>query len=143
MNNKGIVKEETLKIIIAVVSILILVYLAASLYKMYYGTKEKDQALAVLTQVVDKVNSLETDDDITITGPRQWVMYVLFEKNICVAKCLNFNDDLQCLAEEPDTQRCAPVKSELNVQVSGEELLIYIVDLKLEKQNGMVTISKK
>ena len=76
MKNKHgfLLAEETLKIIISVISIGFLVYFLTSLYFANQGDKELEQAEASLEFLIKEINSLEEDDvrEVTIFNPEGW-----------------------------------------------------------------------
>jgi hypothetical protein len=88
---KGIVLPETLKIIIAVMCILLLLYLAFKLYDIFRRSNELEQAKATLEAIVGKANSLKEGEstEYLITGPRGWVLLSYNEGiGTCNEKCL-------------------------------------------------------
>lgn len=141
MNKKGqILEEETLKIILAVISIVILVGLLIALYSGVQKSKQLEQASAILKQVGDRVNSLNSGerDVMTITGPQGWYLFVDESKRLCVV-CAP--ESSKC---SPDVdKRCVSVNAGTTVNVNGGRIEIYIVDLIFVKQNEIVSISKK
>jgi hypothetical protein len=142
MNKKAqILEEETLKIILAVVSIVILVGLLIALYGGVQKSKQAEQASAILKQVGDKVNSLNSGDRdvMTITGPQGWYLFVdttgLSAYELCVCNAMKADCKLA-------DKRCISI-SKGKVEISGDNIEIYIVDLIFVKQNEIVSISKK
>ncbi len=78
MNNKAILMSETLKIILAVISIGLLVYLAFSLYGIFIKDTRLEQAEATLNQISDYIKSAQEDEETKymILNPKEW--YVVF-----------------------------------------------------------------
>ena len=71
MNRKGfLLGEETLKIIIAIICILVLVYFLISLYMANKGNKELEQAKASLEHLVSEINSGR--EQVEIYNPDGW-----------------------------------------------------------------------
>jgi len=88
-SKKAILLPETLKIIIAVICIVLLIYLAVSLYGIFIGKSEIERARATLDAIVGKLNSIEKDGDMQqylVTAPVNWRIISFFEdKNkICI-----------------------------------------------------------
>jgi hypothetical protein len=77
-SRKAILIPETLKIIIAVICIVLLIYLAVSLYGIFTSKLQLEQARATLNAVIGKINSLEKSGDTLtylITGPSAWNIF--------------------------------------------------------------------
>jgi hypothetical protein len=73
MNNKGfLLAEETLKIIIAVISITFLIYFLTSLYLSNQNSKNLEFAEASLNYLVDEINS--NVKEVEIYNPEGWVV---------------------------------------------------------------------
>jgi hypothetical protein len=143
INKKAqILEENTLKIILVCISIVILVGLLIALYGGIQKSKQSEQASAILKQVGDKVNSLNSgkSDIMTITGPKGWYLFVDEEKRLCVV-CTSDIIGGKCT---PDLdKRCVSVNAGTTVNINGGRIEIYIVDLIFVKQNEIVSISKK
>jgi len=103
---KAILLPETLKIIIAVICIVLLIYLAVSLYGIFIRKSEIEQARATLDAIVGKLESLEKDGDslsYLITGPRAWNIYYFNNTDLlssvgcgekgCLCSCPEFTKD--------------------------------------------------
>lgn len=71
---KAILLPEGLKIIIAVLCIILLVYLAASLYNIFIKKTALEQAKETLEQIVAEINGLEEgeEDSYLLTVPKDW-----------------------------------------------------------------------
>jgi len=85
---KAILLPEALKIIIGVLCIVLLLYLAFSLYGIFSQRTKLEEAKATLDAIEGKINALETMKDgetldYLITGPKGWRM-VPFEKELCI-----------------------------------------------------------
>lgn len=85
-NKKAIVLPETLKIIIGVLCILILIYLAWSLYSMFIVKSKLTQAKETLKEIADKINGLgdREIDDYLVVAPKGWALMARGKKTcIC------------------------------------------------------------
>jgi len=97
--------EETLKIILAVISIGFLIYFLGALY--YNGVKDKelDLAKASLEHLVEEINAGATE--VEIYNPKGWVILS--------------KDDLVCICETPFTceieENCMAPNKEVNIPV--------------------------
>ena len=81
-NKKGILMAETLKIIMAVISIVFLVYLSVSLYGVFAQKTKIEQAKATLDQIFAEIRGLEDGEkgDYLVTSPKEWY-FVVYEEN--------------------------------------------------------------
>lgn len=142
-DKKGITKEEILRIIIAAVSILILVYLAFKLYKIISGSKEKEQAEAILKQVGERINTLKASDIMLLTGPKGWFLYMKDETKLCVFCEKTSGCPKELLKDK--TISCISINPGLSVQIkeTNKNIPIYITTLKLEKENEKIFLSIK
>jgi len=75
--------EETLKIIIAVICIIFLVYLLASLYYNSSARKEIVLAKASVKHILDEINSGQTE--IQVYNPEDWKI-LNFKGQLCICK---------------------------------------------------------
>ena len=73
---------ETLKIIMAVISIVFLVYLSVSLYGIVAQKTKIEQARATIDQIFAEVEGLEEGEkgDYLVTSPKEWY-FVVYEEN--------------------------------------------------------------
>lgn len=73
-NKKGLIKKETLKLILAVIVIGFLFILAFKLYGIFVMKSELEQARETLKQIVGKIESLEENQEISylVTAPKGW-----------------------------------------------------------------------
>lgn len=98
---KAILFSEALKIIVAVLCIIALIYLAFQLYTLFSFKTENEQAKANLKKIVDAVDELGVgkEKELTLIGLKIWSI-VFFEKNKdmpsscskeknCLCICLN------------------------------------------------------
>lgn len=76
--------EETLKIVIAILCILVLVYLAFSLYSLFIVKSKLAQARSVFKEVVAGVKGVgDTEENLLVTSPKDWVI-VSRERELCM-----------------------------------------------------------
>ena len=144
-DRKGILKEETVKIIIAVISILILIYLAYSLYKITAGSKQKQQAEAILKQVEDKINLLKDKGSMVLAGPKGWFLETRDNQRLCVV-CNEKKYGVCPRGYNLNSPTCISIKEGTSVQIPAETE-IYITEINLEKTiegaNAKIIISLK
>ena len=77
MNRQGfLLAEETLKIVIALISISFLVYFLTSLYMSNQNSKDLELAKASLEHLISEINSLEAgkSKEVEIYNPNGWVI---------------------------------------------------------------------
>jgi hypothetical protein len=142
-NKRGdILGEESLRIIIAVFSIGFLIYLAASLYFIFVGNYEKEQAKAHLENILAKANSLEEGEvaSYIVTNPKDWV---LTSQGVLLCFCPDesYKDDQKCRAEGV----CVDFGSSVEItyaSVIGRQraLFIYETPLAVFLKKGKDTI---
>jgi hypothetical protein len=88
MNNKGfLLGEETLKIILAVISIGFLVYFLGALYYNSVKDKDLDLAKASLEHLIDEINAGVAE--IEIYNPEKWVVLSWSDPTIHPDKCID------------------------------------------------------
>ena len=93
-NKRGfLLAEETLKIVIALISIGFLVYFLVSLYLTNKESKELELAKASLQHLVDEINS--NRGTVEIYNPKSWVIMSWSEGNL-PKSCSNLDWD-KCL----------------------------------------------
>jgi len=133
---RGVIKEETVKILLSVVAIVILVYLAYSLYSIVQGSKQREQADAIVKQVADKVNNMKTQQEImTITGPRGWYL-LTGAKLLCVCEFEGNN----C---KSDTKICTNIRDDIALEIKDGKISVYTKDITINKTNGKTIISPR
>jgi len=102
MNKRGdVLGPETLKIILAVISIVALIYLAFSLYGLLANKSKIEQARATIHEVLQKANVLEVGERTTsiITSPKDWII-ISFELGNSIPECAGHN--CLCMCEQED-----------------------------------------
>ena len=142
MNRKGQISEglppETMKIILSLISIVILIAVGVSLYKMLTVQKEVDQASEILKQVYEKVNSAESSGTMLLTGPNNWYLLSTIPSQVCVEKCKGCTDspkEDEFDANHP-TQKCLPLTGKkvlINMSIS---IAITTINFSFQTENG-------
>lgn len=70
---KGIILPETLKIVIAVLCLIILIYLAYNMYGLFIKKTAIEQARESLNQLAEKINNLKSEEDsFLVTALKDW-----------------------------------------------------------------------
>jgi hypothetical protein len=92
--------EEALKIILAVLGIVFLLYLAFSFYGIFMSSTKLDQSRAVLDSMISKASilTLGSNTSILITSPEDWTLYVYNKSEISPKSCAN--SACICICEE-------------------------------------------
>lgn len=118
-NKKSILLPEGLKIIIAVLCILILIYLAWSLYTLFTTKSKLTQAKETLKEIVDKINGLEEGkiEPFLITTPKGWVIMASDDcgnkEGNCIVSCSeDYEGKLQECFEKGIYE---PIKFKINI----------------------------
>lgn len=116
-NKKAILLPEGLKIIIAVLCILILIYLAWSLYSMLTTKTKLAQAKETLKEIAVKINELEEGkiEPFLITTPKGWVIMVSdnCKEGNCIVSCSeDYKGNLQECFEKGIYE---PIKFKINI----------------------------
>lgn len=116
LTKRGILLPETLKILIAVLSIGILIYLASSLFGIFRQQTKLEQAKATLNEIVGNIDALKEGEvlgkNILILNPKDWWL-IQYDENSGPKSCLNKN----CLCICPELP-----KDVLSGKVNFEEL---------------------
>jgi hypothetical protein len=155
-NKRGfLLAEETLKIIVAVICILFLVYLLVALYNSNSAEKKIQEAKEVLSRTDSIISSLgdggsERQD---IPNPKGWHLYS-FVGQEKPNSCLNDNCLCICgatLIEKLKSQSskcdndgtCLVVQrlaiAEIDLKINGADNLLFI---EIKKQNGRVFVEE-
>ena len=97
-DNKAILLPEALKIILAVISIGMLLYLLVSLYSIFVGKTRLEQARETLNQIVAKINVMDEGDveEFLIQSPKE-SFFVYFDKETSGSRCSGGNCLCICL----------------------------------------------
>ena len=160
MNKKAfLLAEETLKIVIAVISISFLVYFLSSLYFANQNSKDLELAEATLENLIESVNS--GIEEIEIYNPEGWVLsswphdvkksilgvYDEEIKNDFPKSCSNLGwKNCICICDSAinfESSDCddAGVCMESNLKVDGDviELEDLPLNLLIDKENKKIT----
>ena len=110
MNRRGfLLGEETLKVVLAVICIIFLIYVLASLYYGGFGDEDLKLAKASVKHLADELNAGATE--IEIYNPEDWVILNLPQ-----------NEEWICICEKSDKcdpdENCARPKEK--IIISGE-----------------------
>jgi len=138
-NKRGfLLAEETLKIVIALISIGFLVYFLVSLYLTNKESKELELAKASLQHLVDEINS--NRGTVEIYNPKSWVIMSWSEGNL-PKSCSNLDwDKCLCICEGNQAKDCDDngvcLESEFIVK---ENIKIKPVPLILTINNSEIT----
>lgn len=105
-NKKAILMPETLKIILAVVAIVALIYLAVSMYGLLTKKSSIEQARGTLEQVVAKIgilNETMLETKVLVLSPKDWFI-VAFSADAsrpksCLGNCV-------CICEDTGVDDC-------------------------------------
>jgi hypothetical protein len=76
MERKAMVLPEILKLFIALIAILILLYLAYQLYGIFTAKSDLEKARETLNQITGKIESLKESDEVEylVTAPKGWYL---------------------------------------------------------------------
>jgi hypothetical protein len=98
-SKKAILLPETLKLVIAVVCILLLAYLAWSLYSIFMTKSDLAQAKETLKAIAAKINGLEEGEttDYLVVAPKDWYI-VAFSKGENMPRSCN-GENCICICE--------------------------------------------
>ena len=163
-NKRGfLLAEETLKIIIAVICVIFLVYLLAALYNSHSSDKKLNQAKDILTGTDEDSRSIEGiilslkeggNEIKDISDPSGWHLYSFVgqeKPNSCLnQRCLcicqkSFIERINSQAEKCDDDGVCLVvpnlaASEIDLKIGQGKKALF---LEIKKQNGKVFIEEK
>ena len=163
-NKKGfLLAEETLKIIVALICVIFLVYLLAALYNSNSSNKKLTQAKEVLLGTEEDSRSIEKiifslkegESEIKdISNPSGWYLYSFVEQekpNSCLnQKCLcicekALIEKINSKVEKCDSDGACLVvpnlaASEISLKIGSANKVIF---LEIKKQNGRVFVEEK
>lgn len=157
MNKQGfLLAEETLKILIAVICIVFLVYLLVSIYNSHTSDKKIEKAREVLSRIETIVSSLNEgeSDRQDISDPKGWHLYTFVEQekpNSCLnTKCLCICQKavvklLNSQAEKCDKEgACLTIPklavSPIDFKVEGTNNNVLFIEIK--KQNDRIILER-
>ena len=128
INKKGfLLGEETLKVIIAVICIIFLIYLLGSLYYNSVKDKDVDLAKASVEYLVKEINA--GSKEIEIYNPKGWVIINLVQDPNYICICENADE---C---DPD-DTCKKPSNKISIQSEG---IIIEKPYTLQLNNNILT----
>lgn len=145
MKRRGfLLAEFTLKIIVAVISIVILIGLLYGIYSIFSSSSEIKQAKASLDEIEIKINEASPimNSSFVLVNPKNWdVIYFVAGNPIRCA-----GESCLCICEEPDNcdeKNKGACKAISSVVLDGGSFAIEEpIELKFEKEGGNVTIRR-
>lgn len=108
-NKKGILRSESLKMIVAIAGIVFLISLGVSLYGIFTKTSEINQAKNSISEIESKINYMEekkiNEADILISKPKSWyfISWPLEKKTLIPSKCIK---NCICICPKKDLETC-------------------------------------
>lgn len=155
-NKRGfLLAEETIKIIIAVVCIIFLVYILVSIYNSSTSVKKIEQAREVLNQSESLISSLAEGGSISqdILNPVGWHLYTFIgedKPNSCLGEnclCICTNSMIELInsqAEKCDDKGvCILVSnlgtSDLDLKITSSTEPLFI---EIKKQDGQISVGE-
>ncbi len=155
---RGILLPETLKIIIAVLSIILLMILAVKLFNLFTSKTEIEQAKAALEQITSRIDELEEGETIEylITGPEDWSLIAFNKGENAPSECLGENCLCICEISGEIVDDCEIsgvcrksenkfefIQSSFVINHKFNQLLIYEIPLNLflQKKQDIITMS--
>lgn len=162
MNKKGewLLGEHTVNIILAVLGIIILIFLAVSLYSIFSQDQDLEKAKRNLEQLINQINSLEDgqEKEFLMLSPQGWSLMSKgnrlcycnfgnidyggrFDQCTSIGTCKNANFNLKILPNRACTKSKFEIKegpSEETIQncvffnILPQELILNRVDNKVE-----------
>jgi hypothetical protein len=155
-NKKGfMLGEETLKIIVAVICIVFLVYILVAIYNSNNSAKKIEDSKNVLARIGTIASSLEEGEieNQDIPNPEGWHLYSFIEEkkpNSCLNEnCLCICDNVLIKKISSQEKKCdekgacliMPTLSTLNMdlEIRGVDELLFI---GIKKQNGEILIGE-
>jgi len=156
MNKKGfLLAEETLKIVLAVISIGFLVYFLSVLYFANQGNEELEQAEASLEYLIEQINLGEETVEIYNPSPDvsseffgnwgAWDLMSFSQDENIPDKCSSFNwKNCLCICAQPDN--CDDIgvcrESDAIINENSIEIDKIPLSLKINYEDNKITISK-
>ncbi len=142
-NKKGfLLGEETLKIIIAVICLLFLVYLIISVYNANSSAKKLDEAKNVLARADQIVTHLSVggEEQLDIPNPEKWHLLsftqvekpnsCLNEKCLCICPTPTINLIKSQIKQCDDKGTCLIMKNlanpDMDIKITGTDPLLFV-----------------
>jgi hypothetical protein len=156
MNKKGfMLGEETLKILVAVICIIFLVYILIAIYNSNSSAKKIEDAKGVLARIEVIISSLEegTVENQDIPNPEAWHLYSFTgeeKPNSCAGEnCLCICDNTLIKMFKSQAKKCDEkgaclvvsnlATSNLDLKIKSADELLFI---GIKKQDGGIFISE-
>lgn len=147
MNRRGFfLGETTLKVIIAVLGILILVFLMYKLYDTFSGQDDLKKATATLDEVVQRVSIVQSQGgeiEFTLVNPINWVLvsFASGQNKLCVCEkdtawSVWKNQEETC--KKSTTGICKTLDA-----TTQKEIEILPTNILIKNNNGQVEITAK
>ncbi len=142
---------ETMKIILAVISIGMLLYLAVSMYGLFTKKSEIQQARATLAGIKETINKLEEGKTASylLQSPNKWVLVYYENSDLGIPQLCNGKNCL-CICnyrgQNPDCDSYGVCENIENIEKTSEITLgtmINIKDIYFSKVNGKIFIERK
>ncbi len=151
MEKKGILLPETLKIILAVIGIVALIYLAVSMYGLFTKKNSLEQSRGTINEIEAKIKALVNVGDermVVVLSPKSW--YILaYGKGVASPQMCKANYCI-CLCEDNEVSDCDTMglckDFSSEIKISGENNYIEIdklFNLKIIKREGYVELIKE
>lgn len=140
--------KQILEIILAIMIILILIFAATRLFGTYFGKQKEMQAKGTLTEIVEKLNSLEEGETANyfLLAPSGWNI-VSFDashnqnKNF-VKDSKYFQQNVVCVCEKKDCKICQTIKMPLKKDNELAIIQIQLSEIWLTNMKDYYEISK-
>jgi len=156
VNKRGfLLGEETLKIIIAVICIIFLIYILTAIYNANTSAKKIEEAKEFLSRIETISSSLEEgiNERQDIPNPNGWYLYSFIgegKPNSCLNEnCLCICDNVLIGAISSQAKKCDEkgacliisnlATPELNLKITGPNNLLFI---EIKKQGGNIFVEK-
>jgi hypothetical protein len=156
LNKKGfLLGEETLKIIVAVICLLFLIYLVVAVYNSNTSAKKVEEAKEILSRIKTISLALNNGENERqdISNPEGWHVYTFIEQkkpNSCInEKCLCICDNILVNSLGSQEKKCDEkgtclsisnlATSNLDLKITGAEPLLII---EIKNQNGEILIGE-
>jgi len=155
-NKKGfMLGEETLKIIVAVICMIFLIYLLGAIYSSNISAKKIEEARDVLSRIESIVSSLEEGgiENQDIPNPKGWHLYSFVDKekpNSCLNEnclCICGNSFIEMIKSQSkkcdEDGACLTISNlitpDINLEIKGSDEFLFI---EIKKQNEKISVGE-